>query len=57
MRDQQEETEFRFEQKAKQNAGMSSFRTFLWNSRTREFLGRDGESWGRLGHLTRTLSL
>lgn len=28
--------------------GLSSFGEFLWNSNTNEFLGRDGESWGKI---------
>ncbi len=28
--------------------GLSSFGEFLWNSNTNEFLGRDGESWGKV---------
>lgn len=34
--------------KGKISSTLSSFGTFVWNSKTREFLGRDGLSWAKI---------
>lgn len=39
------ETEYVFEDSNKKKGGIG---TFIWNSETKEFLGRDGASWGKV---------
>ena len=40
-----EQKEFKFAAKADSKSGMEGFMQFMWNSETKEFLGRTGMSW------------
>lgn len=44
-----EQKEFKFAAKADSKSGMEGFMLFMWNPETKEFLGRTGMSWLKIG--------
>lgn len=45
----EEQKGFKFQEKTKDKSGLEGFMEFLWNPETKEFLGRTGMSWLKIG--------